>query len=198
MNPLMKVKISRDGVEIAQEELQNIESRLKYGALKITDHYWHEGMTEWKLLSELIAIIEKAREDAQIEKANKEREIARKEREIAREERRKIEVNNAREKAVREMNYYKCNCCRKSFPESNGVSDRLVKGCGTLFLSGIVSLFAWISIGIPIANFVFLLAATFVFLIALSLMLSAFARSPSCPNCGSSNFQKPENTDPNK
>jgi hypothetical protein len=83
MNPNLKIKISRDGIEIGEEELQHIEQKLKAGVIKITDHYWHEGMTQWEPLPKLIEQIEQARKDASIIKAKLDADKAKRDAEIA-------------------------------------------------------------------------------------------------------------------
>jgi hypothetical protein len=57
--PLL-VKISRDGKEIGTYEAKEAVRLLVSGALRETDHYWHEGMTSWALVSDL----QKTRQDA--------------------------------------------------------------------------------------------------------------------------------------
>jgi hypothetical protein len=44
------VKISRGGKEIGAYELAEAVRLLNVGTLRPTDHYWHPGMTEWRLL----------------------------------------------------------------------------------------------------------------------------------------------------
>lgn len=58
MTPKTKIKISRNGVDKGEYELWQIALLIKTGEVLSTDHYWHEGMTEWKMLSgsEIIAL----------------------------------------------------------------------------------------------------------------------------------------------
>jgi len=51
MTPKTKIKISRNGVDKGEYELWQIALLIKTGEVLSTDHYWHEGMTEWKILS---------------------------------------------------------------------------------------------------------------------------------------------------
>lgn len=50
----MIVHVARDGKIIGQFETKEILNRLASKQLLYTDHYWAEGMTEWRLLSTLI------------------------------------------------------------------------------------------------------------------------------------------------
>ncbi len=51
----MEVFIARDGVIIAELPHQDLEERAQAGEVLPTDHYWHDGMTEWLLLSDFLA-----------------------------------------------------------------------------------------------------------------------------------------------
>jgi hypothetical protein len=66
---------------LEEEELQHIEQKLKAGVIKITDHYWHEGMTQWEPLPKLIEQIEQARKIKQGENTKRDNEIAKVKRE---------------------------------------------------------------------------------------------------------------------
>jgi hypothetical protein len=52
------IKIARNGVEIGEYEPGQLETLINQDVLRITDHYWKEGMTEWmpvdKILTELV------------------------------------------------------------------------------------------------------------------------------------------------
>jgi hypothetical protein len=183
MDPNTKIKFSRDGVEIGEYKLLNVEYQLALGVIKLTDHYWHEGMTEWNSVQKLLDVIKKIKNDEQIAKAKKDEEIARAKKEEQR------------------NNNFKCNCCRGTFPHPEGVSERFIKGGVILFLSGIVFLIGFsagsssYSAGAGIVAVLFGFVSMMLFIIGLGFMLSAFVRSPSCPGCGSSNFAKPEKSE---
>lgn len=49
-------KIARDGTVIGIYTLRELADRTASGAVKRTDHYWTEGMTEWKMVSELVPV----------------------------------------------------------------------------------------------------------------------------------------------
>lgn len=180
MDPNNKIKFSRDGVLIGEFTILQVEYQLKLGVIKLTDHYWYEGMTEWNSVQKLLEIIEKIKKDEQIAKAKKNEEVAR----VKKDEQRN--------------NNFKCNCCRGSFPHPEGVSERFVKGGVILFLSGFVFLIGFsagsssYSSGAGIVAVLFGFVSMMLFIIGCGFMLSAFVRSPSCPGCGSSNFAKPE------
>jgi hypothetical protein len=74
MDPKMKIKISRDGIEIGEEELQDIEKKLKAGVIKTTDHYWHDGMIQWEPVTKLLEKIDRIKREAKIAKEQKEAE----------------------------------------------------------------------------------------------------------------------------
>ena len=52
------IKIARNGVEIGEYEPGQLETLINQDVLRITDHYWKQGMTEWmpvdKILTELV------------------------------------------------------------------------------------------------------------------------------------------------
>ena len=50
--PLMIVTIARDGQEVGQHPEEAVPLLLASGELLPTDHYWHEGLAEWGLVSE--------------------------------------------------------------------------------------------------------------------------------------------------
>ena len=51
MTPETKIKISRNGINKAEYQLWQIAGLITEGDILSSDHYWHEGMTEWKILS---------------------------------------------------------------------------------------------------------------------------------------------------
>jgi len=53
MSSPLQVKISRDGKEIGTYDSAEAVRLFVYGTLKETDHYWHEGMTDWAPLAQL-------------------------------------------------------------------------------------------------------------------------------------------------
>lgn len=63
MNPKTKIKISRKGVHVGEYELWQIADKVKSLVILPTDHYWYAGMAEWKLVSEIILLAQKAKED---------------------------------------------------------------------------------------------------------------------------------------
>jgi len=63
MDPKTKIKISRKGATIGEYELWQIVDKVKSLVILPTDHYWYAGMAEWKLVSEIITLAQKAKED---------------------------------------------------------------------------------------------------------------------------------------
>jgi hypothetical protein len=58
---MMKYQISRGGKIIGTFNSEDIAAGIKSGSLVPSDHYWHEGMTDWLPLAELLAIQRDAR-----------------------------------------------------------------------------------------------------------------------------------------
>jgi hypothetical protein len=50
----VNIKIARDEVEIGECEREEIAQLAREGQVLPTDHYWHEGMEGWRLVSELL------------------------------------------------------------------------------------------------------------------------------------------------
>ena len=71
MNPKTKVKISRKGQNLGECELWQIVDKVKSLVVLPTDHYWYAGMTDWKLVSEIIPLAQKAKEDVLASENNK-------------------------------------------------------------------------------------------------------------------------------
>lgn len=60
MSSSLQVRIARAGKEIGTYDSAEVIRLLGVGTLDPTDHYWHDGMTSWALLSDL----ERTRRDA--------------------------------------------------------------------------------------------------------------------------------------
>jgi hypothetical protein len=56
MDPKTKIKISRNGLNRGEFELWQITALIKSGEILSTDHYWYDGMAEWKLVTEIIKL----------------------------------------------------------------------------------------------------------------------------------------------
>jgi hypothetical protein len=188
MDPKLKIKISRNGVEIGEYKLLQVEYELKLGTIKLTDHYWHVGMTGWSSVQMLVELIEKAKKD-ELGKAKNNEEIARAKREAKLEEQKR-------------SNFFKCNCCRHTFEEAEGTLDRFGKGIGIVVLSSLISIYplssltqSYISSNEKPLIMIFGFVSVLLWIIGCGFILSAFVRAPSCPGCGSSNFAKPEKSE---
>jgi hypothetical protein len=209
--PLL-VKISRDGQEIGTYEAKEAVRLLLYGTLKETDFYWHEGMTEWEPLPKL-RVSEARRVLAEQSHQAKQEEIRRAEQLAAEEARKaeqiardKVKAQEEEDRAVAEAtrirlekekaNWFKCHCCRESFPKPmggpEGDSDG-VQVLGVIIL--LVAILAGLSTGLG------LVGAILFGLMGLAMYWGPEIRSrlPSlCPNCRSTNFSRPEKTDDQK
>jgi len=53
MSQPLQVRVSRDGKELGTYPSEEVVRQLVCGALKETDFYWHEGMTDWAPLTQL-------------------------------------------------------------------------------------------------------------------------------------------------
>ncbi len=51
----MILYLARDGEELGECERQDLAQLVREAQVQTTDHYWHEGMTEWRLVSDLLA-----------------------------------------------------------------------------------------------------------------------------------------------
>jgi hypothetical protein len=206
--PLL-VKISRDGKEIGTYEAKEAVRLLVYGTLKETDFYWHEGMTDWAPLSKLQAsearrqLAERALQQKQ-EEAIKAEQLAKEKAEKEEQaEREKAKAKEEEDRAVAEATrirlekkkakYFRCHCCRESFPKPmggpEGDSDG-VQVLGVIIL--LVAILAGLSTGLG------LVGAILFGLMGLAMYRGPEIRSrlPSlCPNCRSTNFSRPEKTD---
>ncbi len=47
--------LARDGEELGECERHDLAQLVRENQVRSTDHYWHEGMTEWRLVSDLLA-----------------------------------------------------------------------------------------------------------------------------------------------
>jgi len=167
MDPNTIIKISRDGVEIGEFKLWQIEVMVRTGKVLLTDHYWCAGMEGWGPVTKVLEIIAKAKKDWEIERAK----------------------TDAKAEEHKRNNFFKCNCCQGTFvaPIRFGES----RGCAILLLfilaGGIAILFtAQMLIGIGLV----------LIILCLIICISLYSiKQPSCPTCGSSNFAKPEKSE---
>ena len=206
MSTPLLVKISRDGKEIGTYEAKEAVRLLVSGTLKETDFYWHEGMTDWAPLVKLQA--SEARKHLAERALQQKQDEARRAEQLAREkaekeeqsEREKAKAKEEEDRAVAEAtrirlekekaNYFRCHCCRESFPKPmggpEGDSDG-VQVLGVIIL--LVAILAGLSTGLG------LVGAILFGLMGLAMYWGPEIRSrlPSlCPNCRSTNFSRPE------
>jgi hypothetical protein len=182
MDPNIKIKFSRNGIEIGEHKLWEVEVMIKTFKIFPTDHYWHEGMTQWEPVTKLLALIDIAKEDAEIAKQKRANEI---------------EKREAAE--FKQSNYFNCNCCRINFEKSEGLGERFTRGIVFILFSYFFGIAALFALGRQKEDGFFsffgalvVLGLALVFIVGIGFTLAAFVRSPSCPKCGSSNFAKPE------
>ena len=74
MHPNTKIKFSRNGVEIGEYNYWEIEVLVKTFKILPTDHYWHDGMTQWEAVTKLLEKIDRIKKEAKIAKERKEAE----------------------------------------------------------------------------------------------------------------------------
>jgi hypothetical protein len=209
--PLL-VKISRDGKEIGTYEAKEAVRLLVYGTLKETDFYWHEGMTDWAPLVKLQA--SEARKQLAERALQQKQEEARRAEQLAKDkaekeeqaEREKAKAKEEEDRAVAEAtrirlekekaNWFKCHCCRSSFPKPSGApsdDDGGGQVVGVIIL--LVAMLAGLSTGLG------LVGAMLFGMTGLAMYWGPAIRSrlPSlCPHCKSTNFSRPEKTDDQK
>ena len=160
----------RDKQEIASYPFADLLRLVADGTLRSTDHYWHKGMPNWVKLSQLQ---EQERTKAKIEEDRKVAEAVK--------ARLQLELKNQ----------FRCNCCRSAFKKPNEISRA---GGFALIIGSLIGAFSsaiFISVFVPIAIIGFVLS----FLLMVSgfcVFMASLIRSPDCPNCGSTNFAKPE------
>jgi hypothetical protein len=65
MDPSTKIKFSRNGIEIGEYKFWEIEVMVKTFEILPTDHYWHEGMTQWEPVTKLLEKIDRIKKEAE-------------------------------------------------------------------------------------------------------------------------------------
>ena len=130
MSTLLQVKISRDGKEIGTYEAKEAVRLLALGQLLPTDHYWHEGMVNWELLTRLKDSEElrlKSEADERTNREKLEKEMREKD-----EERLRQKVEEAVKQRLAEEK-------AKGAKDKEGEGNNL--GCfgGALFVGGVVA-----------------------------------------------------------
>ena len=163
MDPNTVTKISRNGVEIGEFKLWQIEALVRTGMVLLTDHYWCAGMEGWEPVTKLLEIIAKAKKDWEIERAK----------------------TDTKSEEHKRNNFFKCNCCRGTFVEPIGFFSG--RGCALLLLfilAGLTLLFT--------PKLFFEIGLVLIILCSIICITLYSIKQPSCPICGSSNFAKPE------
>jgi hypothetical protein len=123
-SPLL-VKISQDGKEIVEYSVQEAVRLLTDGTLRTTDHYWHDGMTEWAPLVKLQASEarrELAERAVQLKQEEANRAIA--------------EAVWARHKSEKE-NRFRCHSCQNVFVYPKKQGGIFWRGIAFILLSGL-------------------------------------------------------------
>jgi Fe2+ transport system protein B len=213
MSEPLQVRVSREGKEIGTYLVQEAIRLLVYGTLKETDHYWHEGMTDWAPLTQLQAsearrqLAERALQQKQ-EEERKAAELAKKRRDEAEqlrheqakakeeEERAVAEATRVRMEKRRE-NFFTCNCCKDTFDKPVDPRGLFWKGFAIIILAGILFLIALAAAGAGRGDSPAILVVGLTTISALAtlwgaiLILSSGLRSPFCPGCHSTNYSRP-------
>lgn len=198
MSKPLQVRISRDGNEIGSYPSDEVVRLRLNGTLKETDFYWHEGMTDWAPLTQFLA--SEARRKQAEEALQRKQEEARRAERLARE---RAKATEEEERAVSEAtrirlekekaNYFRCHCCRKSFPKPMGGPEGDSDGVQVLgIIILLVAILAGLSTGLG------LVGAILFGLMGLAMYWGPEIRSrlPSlCPHCRSTNFSRPEKND---
>jgi hypothetical protein len=193
MSEPLQVRVSRDGKEIGVYPVSEISRLVSENTLWITDHYWHEGMTEWAPLTRLLA--EEAQRKLK-EKQNEEAERLRIANEKIREEQAKAKQEEDRvvAEAVRirmekeKAKFFNCSCCRGTFKEPKDPARDF--STGIWGLAG-AALLMFIPVIGPILGAILAIYST-------CIILASHLVSPYCPFCRSANFSRPEKSDDQK
>lgn len=167
LNPNQPIKVSRAGKEIGEFWIWEIAKKLDEAFLLSTDHYWQNGMKDWKLVIEIYEESQRLGE----EKAKRERATK-----FA-----KLEADKLKEAILK--NHYSCHTCRATFEEYTRVGTQW----GMFFF-----LMLWA--GVALFNTVVLLFPVAILLVILCLIICIFISGltdPRCPICNSSNISRP-------
>ena len=188
MSTPQSVKISRDGKEIGEYSVSEVLRLLSEGTLRVTDHYWQQGMMDWALLAGL-----KAKEEFRLK--NESEAKARNEKALAAEkllrDKAEADAKSQREKAdadrvhaeKKNANNFQCHCCRESFPRPYDPTQDFRPATWSFFLNVlwlIIPFFGWV-------------LGTIGMWRATIRMLASGLHLPSCPKCRSVNFSRPQN-----
>lgn len=202
MSEPLLVRVSRDGKEIGTYSSQEAIRLFLEGVLKLTDFYWHDGMTDWAPLVQLQALEERRQsaERALIKKQEEAKNVERlaQERAKAKEEEDRAAVEATRLRLKQEWsNRFICHSCRKTFSEPKRHGEALGCGFALILGSGIILLFTYNvaadSYRLSISGISFgAWLATVSFFLGLSLFTASQLRSPCCPECDSTNFARAE------
>ena len=209
MSETLQVRVSREGKEIGTYPVQEAIRLLVYGTLKETDHYWHEGMTDWAPLLQLQAsearrqLAERALHQKQ-EEERKAAELVKKRLEEAeqlrqeKEEQEQLREDRIRAEVVRRRgNFFTCNCCKASFEKPYDPRDLFWKGLGLIFLGFISGSIVVAMTGASRSEppvfmiFCFMVVSAILTLWGAILVLSSGLRSPFCPGCHSTDYSRP-------
>ena len=180
------ITISRDGAEIGKFLESDLMMLIEQKKILATDHYWKEGMSNWGLVSQLIALRKEAARQA---KAAADAEAARLKKEAAEEEKAKKAELDAKVEAETKRRVegltFTCHCCQRRFMKPANPADNFIVGVLICIGGALLML-------IPIIGWV---AGPFVMIFGLIKMLVSGLSSPHCPNCRSTNFSRREDNE---
>lgn len=187
------ITISRDGTEIGKFLESDLMMLIEQKKVLPTDHYWKEGMAEWGLVSQFIAMRKeaarqvKAAADAEAARLKKEEAATRLKKEAEEIERaRKAEAEIADAvKARVERQTFTCNCCRWRFLKPKNPNDNFTGGVVLCFLGAALM---FIPVLGPIIGSVVIIWGS------LTVLVSGLY-PPHCPSCRSTNFSRQEGSD---
>lgn len=204
MSEPIQVRVSRDGKEIGTYSAQEAVRLLVAGTLKLTDFYWHDGMTEWAPLAQLQAaearrqLAERALQQKQEEerkadelakKLREEAEVLRQEQAKAKEAEDRVVAEAVRIRLEKEKaNYFKCGCCRGTFKEPKDPAKDFYTGIWGLAGSALLMF-------VPVVGQIL---GAILAIYSACIILASHLVSPYCPSCRSSNFSRPEKIDGQK
>jgi hypothetical protein len=136
MDPKTKIKISRKGQNLGECELWQIVDKVKSLVVLPTDHYWYAGMAEWKLVSDIIPLAQKAREEVLASENNKPNNLP----------------STPSPRETSQSAGFKCLTCSLTFQQpqrfdGNSEWDKLIKESITLYIKAFgIAIAGWAAI----------------------------------------------------
>jgi ribosomal protein L37AE/L43A len=176
------ITISRAGAEIGKFPEADLLKLVEQKQILPTDHYWKAGMSDWRLVSELVAVLKaaQARVEAEAARAKQEADAQAKAKQAELEAWAKAEADRRAAKLI-----FTCHCCKVVFPKPFDPESETRDGVIDVFIGSFL-------VFIPIIGWIFV---PYFILRGLAKAIASRVKSPHCPNCRSTNFSRQEGSD---